>query len=162
MTGAAQMSDSGVRFPPPFIYVAGFLVAWALESRVTRIHLVGGDASAASLKIAGLVIAALGFLLVLWGLYTFARAHTGILPMRPATKIVDYGPYSFTRNPMYTGLAIVFLGAALFLNFGWMIVLLPLVMIAVYIFVIRREERYLSAVFPEEYGAYKRRVRRWL
>ena len=28
--------------------------------------------------------------------------------------------------------------------------------------VIAREERYLSGAFPEEYAAYRRRVRRWL
>jgi protein-S-isoprenylcysteine O-methyltransferase Ste14 len=156
------MEHPGVKFPPPFIYLLGFLIAWLLETRVTRIHLIGGDASTASLQIAGVILASAGLLLVFWGLLTFARVRTGILPMRPATRIVDHGPYSFTRNPMYTGLAITFLGAALFLNYGWMLVMLPLVMIAIYNFVIKREERYLTSAFPEEYGLYRRKVRRWL
>jgi protein-S-isoprenylcysteine O-methyltransferase Ste14 len=151
-----------VKVPPPFIYVGGFLIAWLLESQVVRIHIVGGAASPEPLEIVGVVLAALGLGLVFWGLYTFARARTGILPIRPATKIVDHGPYRITRNPMYTGLAITFLGAALFLNFGWMLVLLPVVLIAVYQLVIRREERYLSSAFPDEYRAYRQRVRRWL
>jgi protein-S-isoprenylcysteine O-methyltransferase Ste14 len=41
-------------------------------------------------------------------------------------------------------------------------VMLPLVMIAVYNFVIKREERYLTSAFPDEYGRYRRKVRRWL
>ena len=156
------MENPGVKFPPPFIYALGFVIAWLLETRVMRIHLVGADASAQSLRLAGLILAAVGLLLVFWGLITFARAHTGILPMRPATQIVDHGPYSFTRNPMYTGLGITFLGAAIFLNYGWMIVMMPLVMIAVYSLVIKREERYLTSAFPDEYGRYRRKVRRWL
>ena len=158
----SPMSNPGVKFPPPFIYALGFIIAWLLETRVMRIHIVGGDASTTSLEIAGLILATIGLLLVFWGLITFARARTGILQMRPATQIVDHGPYSFTRNPMYTGLAITFLGAAFFLNYGWMIVMLPLVMIAIFSFVIKREERYLTSAFPEEYGRYRRKVRRWL
>ena len=156
------MDNPGVKFPPPFIYLLGFIIAWMLETRVIRIRLVGGDASTQSLRIAGLILAGVGLLLVFWGLITFARVRTGILPMKPATQIVDHGPYSITRNPMYTGLAITFLGAALFLNYGWMVLMLPVVMIAIYNFVIKREERYLTAAFPEEYGRYRRKVRRWL
>ena len=156
------MDNPGVKFPPPFIYLLGFIIAWMLETRVIRIRLVGGDASTQSLRIAGLILAGVGLLLVFWGLITFARVRTGILPMKPATQIVDHGPYSITRNPMYTGLAITFLSAALFLNYGWMVLMLPVVMIAIYNFVIKREERYLTAAFPEEYGRYRRKVRRWL
>ena len=156
------MDNPGVKFPPPFIYLLGFIIAWLLETRVMRIHLAGGDASTQSLRIAGLILTGVGLLLVFWGLITFARVRTGILPMKPATQIVDHGPYSITRNPMYTGLAITFLSAALFLNYGWMVLMLPVVMIAIYNFVIKREERYLTAAFPEEYGRYRRKVRRWL
>jgi protein-S-isoprenylcysteine O-methyltransferase Ste14 len=63
---------------------------------------------------------------------------------------------------MYTGMSIAYLGGALILNSGWVIALLPLVMIAIYNLVIKREERYLSSAFPAEYGEYRRKVRRWL
>jgi protein-S-isoprenylcysteine O-methyltransferase Ste14 len=36
------------------------------------------------------------------------------------------------------------------------------VLILLYRFVIRREEAYLSAAFPTEYGAYRARVRRFI
>lgn len=158
-----ELSTSpGVKVPLPFIYLFGFLVAWLLETRVMRIRLVGSSASAQPLEIAGVVLVALGLGLVFWGLYTFASARTGILPFRPATKIVDYGPYRLTRNPMYTGLGIVFAGGALILNFGWMIAVLPLILVAVYFAVIKREERYLASAFPVEYADYRRKVRRWL
>jgi protein-S-isoprenylcysteine O-methyltransferase Ste14 len=82
--------------------------------------------------------------------------------MRPATTIVDYGPYRFTRNPMYTGMAIMYLGGALALNWGWAVVLLPVALLAIYVLVIKREERYLHSAFPIEYTNYQKRVRRWL
>ena len=153
-------NNPGVKVPPPFLYLLGFIVAWVLETRAKRIHIARENLY--SLEIAGVILAAVGLILVGWALITFARAHTGILPIRPATRIVSHGPYSITRNPMYTGLGITFLGAALCLDFGWMIVMLPLVLIAIYVFVIRREEAYLMSAFPEEYGQYRRKVRRWL
>lgn len=162
MTGSDPMANPGVKFPPPFVFLAAFLIAWLLETRVMRIRIVGGGASPAAIQIAGAVLVVAGLALVAWGLLTFARARTAILPFRPATHIVDHGPYSFTRNPMYTGLAIAFFGGALILNYGWMLVMLPLAMITIYNYVIKREERYLTSAFPVEYGEYRRKVRRWL
>ena len=162
MTENPPMPHPGVKIPPPFIYFFAFGIAWLLETRVMRIRLLGGSASTRLLEIVGTVLLVLGLALIAWGLLTFARAHTGILPIRPATKIVDYGPYGFTRNPMYTGFAIAFLGGAFILNYGWMIVMLPVAMTAIYLLVIKREERYLSAAFPAEYAEYRRKGRRWL
>jgi len=162
MTETTTPPHPGVKFPPPFLYLLGIAIAWVLETKVTRIRLVGGSASTTPIEIFGVILLAVGFIIVFWGIYTFARVKTGIIPLRPATQIVDHGPYRFTRNPMYTGMATAYLGGALILNFGWALLLFPLVMIAVYNLVIKREERYLSAVFPTEYGEYKKRVRRWI
>ena len=161
MTVPAPMSNPGVKFPPPFIYVAAAVIAWLLEMRVVRIRIATGS-YVSSLEIFGGVLFLAGFALIAWGLYTFASAHTGILPMRPATTIVDSGPYRFTRNPMYAGMSIMYLGGALALNWGWAVVLLPVAILAIYTLVIKREEQYLSGAFPVEYGRYRERVRRWL
>lgn len=37
----------------------------------------------------------------------------------------------------------------------------PIVLLAVYRFIIRREERYLAGAFGPEYAAYRNDVRRW-
>lgn len=103
-----------------------------------------------------------GVILILWGMLTFVRARTAILPIRPASRIVDTGPYRLTRNPMYTGMSLVYLGAMLLLNWGWALVLFPVVLILLYRLVISREEAYLTAAFGEEYLAYCRKVRRWI
>jgi protein-S-isoprenylcysteine O-methyltransferase Ste14 len=162
MSPETQLRNPGVRFPPPFLYLLGLGIAWLLETRVARIRLVGGTASTAPLETAGLAIMLAGFVLMLWGLLTFARVRTGILPIRSATQVVTHGPYRFSRNPMYTGMALAYLGGALSVNSGWSLLLLPFVMLGIYQLVIKREERYLSSAFPAEYGDYKKKVRRWL
>jgi protein-S-isoprenylcysteine O-methyltransferase Ste14 len=162
MAGESKPSSPGVHFPPPFLFLLGLGLAWLLETRVVRIHLIGGRASPAGLEMAGVALLIAGFVLMLWGLYTFAQVRTGILPIRPAKQIVEHGPYRFSRNPMYTGMATAYFGGALMLNSGWALVMLPIVMLLLYQLVIRSEERYLSSAFPEDYEAYRKRVRRWL
>ena len=67
-----------------------------------------------------------------------------------------------TRNPMYVSLVALYAGVTLLVNTWWPFLFLPFVVIAVDRAVIAREERYLASAFPAEYGAYARRVRRWL
>lgn len=162
MTGPARPPHSGVKFPPPFLFVLGLGVAWVLESRVTRIQLVGGSANTKALEGIGLALLIVGLFLGFWGLLVFARVRTGILPLQPTTRIVSHGPYRFSRNPMYAGMATAYLGGALIMNSGWVLVTLPVVMLMLYRLVIAREEKYLLTIFPEEYGEYRSRVRRWL
>jgi protein-S-isoprenylcysteine O-methyltransferase Ste14 len=162
MSAESRPRSPGVFFPPPFLYLLGLGIAWALETKVSRIRLVGGSASTAPLETAGVAIMLAGFVLMFWGLLTFARVRTGIIPMRPATQIVTHGPYSFSRNPMYTGMALAYLGGSLMMNSGWALIIFPLVILGIYHLVIKREERYLDSAFPAEYGNYKKSVRRWL
>ena len=152
----------GVRVPPPFLFAAGFLLGWILETQVVRIRLVGGDASALPIAIAGALLSGAGLAFTYWGIFTFRRARTAVYPHYPASRLVQGGPYRFSRNPMYTGLTIAYVGIALLANVVWPLLLLPLALAGLVLLVIRREEAYLASAFGEEYEAYRRKVRRWL
>ncbi len=76
--------------------------------------------------------------------------------------IVDTGPYRFTRNPMYTGMTVAYLGGILILDSFWTLVMLPVALAILYFFVVKREERYLLAEFGDAYEAYRKRVKRWV
>lgn len=162
MTDGEKIESTGVRFPPPFLFLLGLGVAWFLETRVVRINLVRGAASSRPIQLAGLALLLAGLVFLFWGLVTFMRVRTGIFPMRPATQIVAHGPYRLSRNPMYAGMATAYIGGALIMNSGWALIMLPIVMLALYNLVIKREERYLASAFPTEYGEYRKKVRRWL
>lgn len=93
---------------------------------------------------------------------TFRKAGTPVPGNRPTTTIVRTGPYRFSRNPIYLAFTLFQAGLALWFNsVALLLALLPALMIMAFI-VIPREERYLEAVFPEQYLSYKRAVRRWL
>jgi protein-S-isoprenylcysteine O-methyltransferase Ste14 len=155
---ATRKSDTaGIRVPPPAYYVAAFLVGVALELIFPTSWPSTGVRVAAALIAGGAWLALDGVATVL-----FRRAGTSMIPMNPTTALVTSGPYRFTRNPMYVGMA--FLHVALAFAFGvmWALVFLPAVIVVVDRFVIAREEPYLERKFGQAYRDYKTRVRRWL
>jgi protein-S-isoprenylcysteine O-methyltransferase Ste14 len=93
---------------------------------------------------------------------TIEKAGTPIRTDRPVPRLVTDGPFRFTRNPEYLGLAMLYAGIALLRNSLWAILLLPVVVYVIQREVIGREERYLERTSGEEYLAYKARVRRWV
>jgi len=151
---------SGVRIFPPAIYLAGlaagFLLFW-----LWPVHL-GPPGAVLALRVAGGLLIAVGLALPLWAAATFHGVGTTVNPTRPTTALAFGGPYRFTRNPMYLGLALLSTGVALVANALWPLLALPFVLWIVRRMVIDREERYLDAKFGEEYSEYKKRVRRWV
>jgi protein-S-isoprenylcysteine O-methyltransferase Ste14 len=156
----APLSNPGVHFPPPVIFVGGLLVGWIVDRYLYALPLsrFGGE----MLPFLGILLVAIGVVLVGWGMMTFRRAQTAIIPNHSASQLVVEGPYRFTRNPMYTGLTIAYVGAAALLGSAWPLILLPIALVVLVRLVISREEAYLSDAFSSEYTAYRARVRRWV
>ncbi len=152
-------AHAGVRFPPPIVYVLGIAVGWLLNRWIPWAITVGPSWARTD---AAAVFALIFLALFVAALTAFRRAHTTLVPNRPATAFVTSGPYAFTRNPMYVSLVALYIAVALWLDSRWPVVLLPVVVFVIDRAVIAREERYLGAAFPAEYSAYRARVRRWL
>lgn len=146
-----------VRFPPPLIYVGGLALGWVLEFVKDTPNLPLG----AALGIGGLLAAA-GLAVDISATQRFMKAKTGIPPWTPATTIVSAGPYRFSRNPMYVGMALLYLGITIAAGIWWALAFGPVVLIAIDRLVIQREEAYLTAKFGDGYTSYKATVRRWL
>jgi protein-S-isoprenylcysteine O-methyltransferase Ste14 len=94
----------------------------------------------------------------------FRRANTTVNPLKPqaASSLVTIGIYRYTRNPMYLGLLFLIVAWAVLLSSPFAL-LGPVTFVAfIGRFQIVPEERVLSALFGEEYAAYKSHVRRWL
>ena len=149
--------SAGVHIPPPFFYVAA-IGGGALLRRVAPLTIGGGTPR---VVVAWLFIALCAGLFV-WSFAWFARQKTTIIPNKPANALVLDGPFRFTRNPLYLALALLTMGAGLWLNTWWVPILLLPAMALVDRLVIAREEAYLHRRFGAEYEAYTARVRRWL
>jgi protein-S-isoprenylcysteine O-methyltransferase Ste14 len=151
----------GVRIPPPAIFVAGFLVGWLLDTWVYHLWPTTGRSASNVVDFIGGGVFGGGIALALSGAMTFRRAGTSVLPDRDASTLVRTGPYRATRNPIYMGMALAYVGLAILVGAGWPILILPLVIMAVQRLVIEREERYLTEAFGDEYRAYQKEVGRW-
>jgi protein-S-isoprenylcysteine O-methyltransferase Ste14 len=148
-----------MRVPVPWVFVLVYLAGAWLDSR--RSSAATADASAAVTIVGGVLLAA-GALIAVWCLIIFHRARTTTVPGQTSVKLVTWGPYQFTRNPMYVGLTLAYLGEAGLLKHIWPVVLLPLVIAYLNWTVIPVEEARLSEVFQDEYDRYRARVRRWI
>lgn len=150
--------NAGVRIPPPFIYAVPLIVAWLLRGRWPlpfSTTTVGLPTLGRSLIILGVVCALPAFI-------AFLAVKTSFVPIRPSSHLVTTGIYRRTRNPMYLGFAIAYVGVAVLLWTWWSVLFLPFVIWAMNDYVIAREERYLDSRFGEAYREYRRKVRRWI
>src|SRR6185503_4522925 len=115
--------------------------------RVLALPLGGRPATA----VAGALVTALGLALAFSGVAAVIRHRTTIVPHHPVATLLTGGVYRLSRNPMYTGLAIAYLGLALLFGSWWPLALWPLVVVAVRRLVIRPEEQYLARRFGQTY-----------
>jgi protein-S-isoprenylcysteine O-methyltransferase Ste14 len=154
---ALKPDTSGVRVPPPVYYIVGFLGGVALELIFPTSWPSFGVRLAVALLAVGAWLALDGAAMVF-----FHRAGTSMVPMNPTTALVTSGPYRVTRNPMYVGMAFLYVALALAFGVLWALAFLPVVIVIVDRFVIAREEPYLERKFGQAYRDYKAGVRRWL
>ena len=153
-------SGPGVHYPPPLLFALGLAGGWLLDRAVALP--LAPPAARPIVALAGWLLLAGGVALSAWAVATFRGARTSIIPNRPASRLVVHGPFRFSRNPMYAGLTLLYLGAVCLLDSLWPLLLLPAVIALLHLTVIRLEERYLGAAFGAAYDAYRRRVRRWV
>jgi len=150
-------NHSGVLVPPPLLYAGALLIVLILDW-LRPLELMPATAGLWG----GSIVLVMGLALNVWGAYTMSRARTPINPYRPVADIVDWGPFRLSRNPLYVGLNLVFLGLTLLINSAWGILLLVALLVVMHYGVILREERYLESRFGEAYREYCRKVRRYL
>jgi protein-S-isoprenylcysteine O-methyltransferase Ste14 len=160
MAGLINPDDDSARvtFPPPLVYF-GFLLLGLLIDRLAELSLPLSQ----PVRIAGVaILVTLGLLIVAAGLFRFRQAGTDPEPWKTSSTIVRKGIYRSTRNPMYLGMAIIYLGLAIGFASIAVPALFPFLILAIRTQVIAREERYLEAKFGDDYRSYKADVRRWL
>jgi len=167
----ARPDIPGVIAPPPLIYLGFLFAGWGLVELGSRPEAIEAGLGwlTAGFNLAVDVRRGVALTLIIGGLLLdgmaaglFRRRGTAVEPWKPSTVLINEGPYRFSRNPIYVGFAITYVGLAIAMD-SWIALLLLLpCLVVVDRFVIRREERYLAAKFGPAYEAYRARVRRWL
>lgn len=143
--------------PVPWVYVATYLVGALLELVAPT-----GVMNRPPFGIVGAALFALGAAFAGWGWAIFKRAGTTRVPGERSARLVWWGPYRISRNPMYVGLTVAYLGEAGLLGHLWPVLCLPIVLVYVDRVVIPLEETRLHEAFGDDYDRYRSTVRRWL
>jgi protein-S-isoprenylcysteine O-methyltransferase Ste14 len=148
-----------MHIPVPWVFVITYLVGVGLELTL-RPYLHAEPPR--YVTVAAAVVFAIGAAIAGWSLVIFRKARTTTVPGRTSSKLVAWGPYRFSRNPMYVGLALAYIGEAGILKQFWPLLLLPLIVAYLNWVVIPVEEARLIEAFGAEYERYRATVRRWI
>jgi protein-S-isoprenylcysteine O-methyltransferase Ste14 len=150
----------GVILPPPLIAIGVVLVALLLD-KIFPIGVAGavfGRTARTSVASALVIVSAWPMARALW---RFRRSKTPVEPWKPTTALAVRGIYKRTRNPMYQAFGLFVLGLAFAFASDWMFLLFPFAALLMHFGVVRREERYLTAKFGDDYRQYCARVPRY-
>jgi protein-S-isoprenylcysteine O-methyltransferase Ste14 len=153
---ASSTTLTTMKIHPPLLAGALLLVTLALHFMLPEERTVGWE------QFIGLLFVAVGAGLSSSAAAIFQARETTRKPWGEPTAFVAQPPFTWTRNPMYLGLATILFGLAIF--FGSIVMLLaPAVFFAVIDrMVIPREEETMERLFGQEYRDYTYRVRRWV
>jgi len=117
---------------------------------VAALYLVFSDPAAGSLA-AAMPVALAGLALRTW-----AAGH-----LNKNRRLACFGPFAYTRNPLYLGSLLVAAGFACAARNPWLGAALGVYFAAFFLPVIHEEESHLRTLFPD-YVAYARQVRRFV
>ncbi len=146
-----------MRIPPPLLFVVAWVAGAGLQ-RLVRLTVPAVQI----LREVGMGLVGCAILLALYSVGTFLAARTTIVPFSAASKLVTWGPYQFTRNPMYVSLILAYIGVAAIFSQLLVLILLLIPITLVRTIVIPFEEARMREVFGEAYDQYCSSVRRWL
>jgi len=153
---ASSPTLTTMKIHPPLLAGALVLITLALHFMLPEERTVGWE------QFIGLLFVAAGVGVMCFAAAIFTARDTTKNPQGDPTAFVVLSPYTWTRNPMYLGLATTLFGLAIF--FGSIVMLLaPVVFFAVIDrMVIPREEETMERLFGQDYRDYMYRVRRWI
>ena len=154
-----KLDSPGVYLPPPLIYVLVFLLAGFIQKRIKINESFFRTRMAIGI---GAIFIVIAMIFLATSLVKFFKTKNTVVLIKPASSLQTTGIYSISRNPMYVGLAFLYLAITCFIGNWWNVILFPLIILIVQGYVIRSEEKYLERAFGKSFVEYRSRVRRWL
>lgn len=159
VNGHGNDEGPGVRVMPPAVFYTCLTLGIALELLFpSSIPQLNGWFRI----IAGLGVAAAGFAFMMAGHEKFKKLGTPVPLNQGTTALVTSGAHGLSRNPMYVGGSLFYLGIGLAVDSVWMLASYAPLGLYLALYVVPREEAYMERRFGQEYLAYRAAVRRWL
>ncbi len=110
-------------------------------------------------SIFGLALSIIGFIVILVGQVTLWKNYSSFVVIHKDHQLITRGIYRFTRNPIYLGNILVFIGLPIYAAslYGF---LTSLVLIPIFLNRIRMEEGLLTEEFGDAFRKYKETTKR--
>ena len=110
----------------------------------------------------GLIVLILSLGIITYAFRELNNNETTYIPDGEPEKLVSSGPFSFSRNPIYLGMAGVLLAIAFLLQ-SLSALLIPILFISIIQNTwIPHEEKKLEEIFGEEWITYSEKTKKWL
>lgn len=157
--GAAETANIKIR--PPVLLIVAVVLGLALDHILPLPFELPRDEGWMH-KLIPSTLLFLGLAISAASVRNFSRSGTPVPGNRPVRTLVTEGIHRWSRNPMYVGMLLIYLGIGVGVRSLWILALTPLIIIALRYAAVGREEMYLEQRFGDSYRDYKARVRRWL
>ncbi len=106
----------------------------------------------------GLALAIVGVSLAIWARVILGRNWSSVVQVKEGHELIDSGPYSVVRHPIYTGLLLAFLGSAIKVGDVRGLVGVAIVFVSFWV-KLRLEERWMQDQFGHKYSDYRQRTK---
>lgn len=140
----------------PQFWLAVFVIAGLALGRIAAFPLSG------LVQLVGLLLAAMGIALMMWAAATLSRARTSLMPGVSPKALVTWGPFRFSRNPVYLGDLLLLTGLLIAFDALAGVVMVPFFAWLLFDRFIRQEERLIEARFGADFRVYMLNTRRWI
>ncbi len=112
------------------------------------------------LKIAGLIISALGVTLFITAMLTMRDSwRAGV--SKDKTELITTGIFKISRNPAFLGFDLMYLGVLL-VFFNWVLLIFSIfAMLTLHLQIVSNEENAMLLAFGDEYLNYRKKVNRY-
>ncbi|WP_051870781.1 methyltransferase family protein [Geobacillus vulcani] len=108
--------------------------------------------------ILGTLLSVFGVFIAIWARRILGRNWSGNVVIQKGHQLIQEGPYSIVRHPIYTGVVFTLFGSAIVLTGLEGFIVAILCSVGLY-FKAKKEEKLLIEQFPKEYPEYKKRVK---
>lgn len=142
---------TGVALPTLIGFLIMFIAPYSDSHNFLTIN--GGNA----LRYFGLFIFLVGYIFMIWAPLHLGKQFSWLVTVQEEHKLITDGPYRYMRHPRYSGIILWIFGVALiFVSIAGLV--LAVLMSALMLLRIPKEERMLHEEFGKEWEDYCRRV----
>jgi len=112
-----------------------------------------------TILLAAAILCLCGLGLCLWARAVLGRNWSGTVTLKENHELIVRGPYRLVRHPIYTGLLAMLMATAI--AHGHIAGMIGLILVFISFWIkLNDEEEVMSNQFPDQYAAYRNRVKR--